>query len=163
MKRPKQSVRSWAYLTYNSKVFLVFFFQKPFFLVLFSLLLSYQLSHHVCSDASKRHANPHHRQDHSGCHGDHLSLQIPSVHGRRMALLARAGWHLADPRPRAYPWRYGPVCCLGIPAAVALLPLLQELGGGVSRMRCSCPACSTWKSCDVPESQLSASHCSCLL
>lgn len=35
MKRPKQSVRSWAYLTYNSKVFLVFFFQKLFFLVLF--------------------------------------------------------------------------------------------------------------------------------
>lgn len=35
MKRPKQSVRSWAHLSYTSKVFLLFFFRKLFFLVLF--------------------------------------------------------------------------------------------------------------------------------
>lgn len=96
-------------LSFNRKVFLIFFFRKLLFLVLIlPPLLLYQLSHHVCSDASKRHANPHHRQDHSGCHGDHLSLQIPRVDGWRVAVLARAGWHLADTRPRAYPRRYGP-------------------------------------------------------
>lgn len=34
MKRPERSVRSWAYLPFNSKVFLIFFFRKLFFLVL---------------------------------------------------------------------------------------------------------------------------------
>jgi len=146
----------------NSKVFLIFFFRKLFFLVLIfppPPPLLYQLSHHVCSDASKRHANPHYRQDHSGCHGDHLSLQIPSVDGWRMALLARAGRHLADTRPRAYPRRYGPVPCLGIPAAVALLEPLHELGGGVSGMRCSYPAWRTWTHFDILESQTGTSDC----
>lgn len=34
MKRPEQSVRSWAYLSFSGKVFLIFFFRKLFFLVL---------------------------------------------------------------------------------------------------------------------------------
>ena len=95
-----------------------------------------QLSHHVCSDASNRHANPHHWQDHTGCHGDHLPLQIPSVYGWRMALPARAGWHLTYTWPRAYPWRYGQNPSSSISPASSLLIRLG--GSGRSRRNPYC-------------------------
>lgn len=89
-----------------------------------------QLSHHVCSDASNRYANPDHWQDHTGCHGDYLPLQIPSVYGWRVALPARAGWHLTHTWPRAYPWRYGPTRSPSIAPASSLLTALGGRGRG---------------------------------
>lgn len=66
---------------------------------------SHQLSHHVWSDASERNPDSHHRQDHPGCPGDHLSLQLSRVCWRRVALPSRAQRHLPHPGPRASPWR----------------------------------------------------------
>lgn len=38
-----------------------------------------------------------------------------------------------------------------------IVPALHELGGGVSRTRCSCPACRAWTAVGRSESQIAAS------
>lgn len=66
---------------------------------------SYQLSHHVWSDAPEWRSHPHYWQDHTGCPRNHLPMQLPRVGGWRMAVPARAQRHLANARSRASSWR----------------------------------------------------------
>lgn len=78
----------------------------PVFFLLGDLCFAlHQPSHHVWSDASEWNPNSHHWQDHTGCQGNHLSLQLSCLCRWRVAVPSRAQWHLAHTRPRAGSWR----------------------------------------------------------